>query len=283
MPSQRFVISVAENAFDRRPRPRALSLETLLLRLTTFRHRPDVADKRHLAGWIPAEFTATRRAENVTSVSCLVLDFDSGISVEAARAPWLTWTHLVYSSWRNHPDHPKFRVVLPLAVSVPGRGWPSAWTWAWEHAGHAFDEKCKDAGRMYFLPAIRGEGHPHFAHVHLTDELLELPWSEPAPVVRRPPAPVSVPRSDAERVARRRLNRMPEAREAFADALGARVAGPDGHRRAEDAICPGCGRLSAWFWIDLTGPMRRAACSHRNTCGWRGALTDLGSAGAVTS
>jgi hypothetical protein len=66
--------------------------------------------------------------------------------------------------------------------------------------------------------------------------------------------------------------RDPSARRALAIELRGQIA--DDGTTARGMQCPQCGRRSAWFAVQ---PERwyGAACSHRQTCGWRGRVTDL--------
>lgn len=277
-----FAITVYRDAFDRAPRGFTLSLPMLVERLTTFRPRPGLTDKRQLPAWSPARFVGGRRSEHAIEVSCMVLDYDDGLPVKEAVRPWEDWFHVVYTTWSHREGHPKFRIVLPLASPVPAVEWASAWNWAWERAERRSDLKCKDPSRTYFLPAVGSDAQPRLAFVSPKAPLLLIYSSPPVTTVFRPIRPLRVPARDVDRVARRRLATLPEVREAFANQLSSTIAGVPGHRRAENLFCPACGRPSAWFWIDLGGPMRRAACSHRNTCGWNGPLEALYGPGGGT-
>ncbi len=257
--------------------------------LTTWRHYPrptaitDLDPKLSVDCWSPAVYPAgcqRRQKAAVDAVTCLVLDFDDGTRMEEAAVVYQNFDHIGHSSWSHAEDHHKFRLILPLAQPVPGPEWPRAWQWViadWqarapETAGRP-DPACKDASRLYFLPAIR-PGAPRESWVHEGYYgPLSLPWQiiperRPPPIT--PLRPVLVCTSRAEREIQRRLNTEPVARRE----LGRVLSGAVGVELVRYVRCPGCGRLSVW-WSIHPDRRRTAACNHRSTCGWWGWLFDL--------
>jgi len=275
LPDLRLDISLFSNAWDPRPRAKTVKLDALVRALTTFRERIGLVDKRGLPAWSPARFQGERReASEVSAVSCLVLDLD-GAHPELVRSAWSDVFHVVHSTWSHTGVEARFRLIVPLARPVPADRWREAWDWAADRSPEA-DGSCKDPGRLYFLPAVREADQVRFSWTHeapLLDLLDELPAAqEDSPCL---PAPRRrVPRRLRDFVARRRLERDPGARERVADAVGARLAGVGGERRAEDAPCPRCGRRSVWFWL-APRSLRWACCQHRRSCGWTGPLEEL--------
>lgn len=230
---------------------------------------------------------ATRGAAGVEHVSCIILDYDDGTSIEDAVAAWGRWPLIVHTSWSHTDAHPRFRLVLPLADPVPGEAWLRAWTWAWDRSGGHIDEACKDPSRLYLLPALPRHDTPYRAFVRddggpllsvdwrsLDDPKGNGSWSRGAhSAVSTPRAltgRVRAPEDEARRVARLRLRTDRTTRERAAQWLNARIVG----RRAERVLCPGCGRLSVWFWVE-PGRQSTAICNHRNSCGWWGHLDEL--------
>lgn len=113
--------------------------------------------KRDLRLWSPALYRPgadKRGSQNVTHVSCLVLDYDDGTAIPEASTTWGAWFHLVYTTWSHTPDHPRFRLVLPLAFSVPAEDWDAVWSWAEEHAHFTIDPSMKSPAATYALPSI---------------------------------------------------------------------------------------------------------------------------------
>ncbi|UJR82040.1 Hypothetical protein I5071_41050 [Sandaracinus amylolyticus] len=122
--------------------------------------------KRDLRLWSPAVYREgwkERGSEGVTHVSCLVLDYDKGVRIPDAIALWQDWFHLVHTTWSHTPEHPKFRVILPLAVPVPAAKWESVWAWAERQAAGEIDPSMKGVAATYALPAVPHAEHPREA------------------------------------------------------------------------------------------------------------------------
>lgn len=284
----RFAVASIANVWDRdlvQRHPTWMALVTALTRFRVF----DVEDKRHLPAWTPclwkprARRSAGSNVHLVEHVSCAVLDYDAGETIAAASARFADWPHIIHTSFSHTPDAPRFRLVLPLARPCPTALWPLAWPEVAARAG-LVDTKCKDVGRIYFVPAIRVEDQPHEAHVEdpggaLFDLDLDrlaalVPTAAPRPV-RAAPRQVS-PRRQAREI-NERLKTDPGARARAAAELGAHLVGD----RATRIRCPSCGRNDVWYFITpREGGMRGAACNHANSCGWSGWLDELFKAAA---
>lgn len=117
---------------------------------------PDPTEgKRHLPAWSPASFLPGTRAknENVTELSCVVLDYDDGTDPEEVSEVWAGVAHVAYSTYTSQPNHPKFRLVVPLERPVSVRWWQHVWHHAAEASPGEPDPQCKNPGRVFFLPA----------------------------------------------------------------------------------------------------------------------------------
>ena len=262
---------------SRRPAlQRALSWPELCRALTQFR---DVPEKKAARSWSPVRLSQPRRERAyVAEVSCLVLDLDDGTPLDQVRAPWMPFTHLLHTSWSHTPEHPKARLVLPLAVPVPVAGderlWRRVWTWA-ALVSPTLDRKCKDPSRLYFVPSSPSETAVHrWAEVHRGEVLdlrrVDLPPDPLGDTRARAPASHAGDTPRAREVSRLRaladrLKVDPELRAAAAVQAGARLTGG----RAKGARCPGCGRPSVWWPLEPRDNPR-AMCDHRNSCGWTG-------------
>ncbi len=264
--------------------------------LTTWRHYPRPAAFPELNGklsvdcWSPATYPpdcARRKKASVVSVSMAVLDFDDGTTIEEAVRAWQHWDLIVHTSWGHTDESPRFRLVLPLEDPVPASHWPAAWRWLltrWEQqaprqesgalCGHP-DPCCKDASRIYFLPALRpGQGTRFSGASQGYAGLLHIPWRDlsttPSPRAIRPIRPVEVSPRHRDWTIRRRLDEEPAARRA----LGHVLEGAVGSELVRHVRCPQCGQPSVW-WAIQPERRRTATCNHRQSCGWWGWLFDL--------
>jgi len=283
----RFAVSAFPHARHPWPRRAEPDWAGLVRRLTDVRVRADISDKVALPAWSPAVFAPGKPRAKSTAValSSLVLDYDDGTPIDAAQATWSDWPHIVHTSWSHAPEHPKFRLVLPLAEPIPAALWSRAWAWAAARAPQ-IDSACKDASRIYFLPARPSADVPYEVRVHdepsglLHLDARDLPDPVPdafggaaaRPRVRRRSSLVG-PRGHS-RAVQQALKRDPAVRRRAADALGLTVRGEGPHAVAKGAACPRCGRPSVWWPIEPER-MRGAACDHRNSCGWHGWIDQL--------
>lgn len=285
-----FHASSFRDARDNRPTQHLLTWQDLVAIFTTWRlaKRTDKENGR-LPAWSPTEYAkgATRGKDNVLSVSCLVLDYDDGTTIEAVLDRWLHWPCFLHTSWSHTPDHHKARLIVPLEVHVPVEDWPLVWAWAYGRDDR-IDRACSDPSRLYYLPCLWGEDHPHKAMVYDEPSLLLHPdvedlraqhekkeqrpdgWGGLKRKVRRARAP-----SLDRRVVRQYRDLLkvdPAARTALASAVGGRIKGD----RAVDMTCPDCGRVSVWFpLLPSVDATPQAMCNHRNSCGWTGWLDEL--------
>jgi hypothetical protein len=115
--------------------------------------------KASLPAWSPAIYRAEARriAANVESVSCFVLDLDSGEPFDRVVDLVAGYYSLSHTTWSHLPAVPKGRIILPLLTPCPVEYWAEVWAagdrWA-QSAGVHMDQSCKDPCRLYFLPAI---------------------------------------------------------------------------------------------------------------------------------
>ena len=237
--------------------------------------------------WSPTTYEpgTTRGNRNVKTVTALVLDYDDGTTMEMASDAWWMWFHIGHTTWSHTPNHHRFRIILPLREPVPAEQWPLAWAAgleAWKEntvgVGGSPDTTCKDAARVFYLPAHRESqerhawvtenryplnlmprevGHPWWDKLRAR---LNTPKAQPMP-------PSSVSYGDVQNELKNRLAQCPDMRARWAMEMGANVS--DGVAR--DAGCPQCKRRSVWWWIDPS-QRRSAACNHKNSCGWYGQL-----------
>lgn len=96
-----------------------------------------------------------RAAANVVAMSALVLDYDSGTTLDAAADVWGDYYGAIHTSRKHKPDAHRFRVVLPLARNVSPDEYPIVWRWAQKlasGAGQRIDPATKDVARFWYSP-----------------------------------------------------------------------------------------------------------------------------------
>lgn len=245
-------------------------------RMAEFPARSGVADKRTLPCWSPY---APWGDAGAAKVGALVLDIDGGTSVEEALDRCAGWAMLLHTSWSHREETPKFRVILPLARTVPPADWTARWEVGTSAIGLSLDTTCKDPRRRYLLPAAPAADAPRRSVVALDRPALDLlalqlPPPPAAMALRASRPELHVPARLRDRAVRSRLLSDPDSRERVAAEIGARLGGEGEQRRATDIVCPACARASAWFYI-APSRLRRAMCNHRKSCGWVGGLEEL--------
>lgn len=165
---------------DNRPKPVALDWAQLVRRFARF---DEVSDKLAAKAWSPASFGGARKSENVRIIGLLVLDFDDH-SEDDVRRVLRGLRAVVHSTFSYTVATPRcFRAVVPLSRPVDVVPCPSLtskdspptaeqlaaaalcpFRRVWAHAAHATggDPKCKDPGRLYFVPC-HAPGNPTVA------------------------------------------------------------------------------------------------------------------------
>lgn len=227
--------------------------------------------------WSPVLYVAgkTRGACNVDHVSLIVQDFDDGTHWRDVLPRWEGHAAIVHTSWSHTPEHPKWRLVLPLAAPVPAADWLHVWAWADKRSGGA-DPACKDPSRIYYIPAAPQDRAEHFVHIVQEGALVA-----PPPVIVVPPTKRSVWAATA-RVHKLEHARSGDARPgeiykvdaAARQALGERLGGRIQGQAVKRIPCPSCGKRSVAWYIE-PGRKLQAWCNHKRTCGWSGWLDEL--------
>jgi hypothetical protein len=152
--------------------------------------------KKDLRLWSPVKYRdgwRERGSEGVTHVSCLVLDYDAGVPIPEATSVWSDWFHLHHTTWSHTPEHPKLRVILPLAVACPADRFEALWDWAHSRAGGDIDRQLSGIAATYALPVVPSIDAPRDAGSHpgplldprelglAIEEILRLPVRHASP------------------------------------------------------------------------------------------------------
>jgi hypothetical protein len=149
-----YALSFFTGKQDTQPQPKRATWQELC-RLLTHHETRQNKDGRLFS---PASYPAskTRAKANVEAVSLLVLDFDDGTPplplMKQCRAGGIAC--IIHSSYSSSRLFPKWRAVIPLARPVPADQWEPLFLRMAEHFGNGhIDASCKDASRMFYLPA----------------------------------------------------------------------------------------------------------------------------------
>lgn len=122
----------------------------------------EIDDKFAAPGWSPAIFNeCTRSKETVKTVAALGLDFDEGVTIEAAHEFFSVYQGSLHTTFSHTDEHPRFRVVLPFNRPVTADEYARVWETIYDRikrAGMTLDRGCKDASRFWFLPAVKPGG-----------------------------------------------------------------------------------------------------------------------------
>ena len=110
------------------PFGRELSLDANTLKMGLLAPIKTTSDKMSIPLWSPTRFKGEKRASsNALDVHCLVYDIDDG---ESDFESWrvfgehvLTYAH---TSFSHTPEHPKYRIIMPLRQPIPAEDWSRA-------------------------------------------------------------------------------------------------------------------------------------------------------------
>ncbi|SKC49522.1 DNA primase family protein [Paraburkholderia hospita] len=166
------------------PKMEALRLPQFL---AMFEKHSVIADKHSGKLWSPTIYPdgASRKSANVQAITALVVDADNGTPFVELAAKLEPFLYVVHTSHSHTPEHPKYRVVLPLAAPIASSEWSNAWPRMNLFVGGHADPATKDPARMYFLPSMPPDVEGHFVNQHegrliSVDDLPALPTAEPS-------------------------------------------------------------------------------------------------------
>lgn len=205
--------------------------------LSLFKESAEKAFYDSHPGWSPCRMRVpSRDNQHVETLSCLVLDFDSGdLSAEGAVLEFSEFSGVVHTTRKSTRAKPRLRVVLFLSREVTVDEHAKLWKLMSEQCPFKLDKATKDPSRFWFLPSLDGEGKPSQI-VELGSELFDVDMVLGSHVQTPPPStpPPSCPPPGGDAGAAS----CPPPSRARAYALGAiRAAaskiGPHGSRNAE--------------------------------------------------
>jgi hypothetical protein len=166
-PPESLIVAKFTSEKDNHPSIKTCTWPELAARLTKHEKRT----QKNGPAWSPATYPegTTRGNQNVLAVGLLVLDFDDGTPPERFIETWTGQglAFVVHSSFSSKQGAPKWRAVFPLIEPIPAASWPDAYRRMAAALGDgATDPSCKDAARLYYLPA-HPPGVVPFAHAQI--------------------------------------------------------------------------------------------------------------------
>ena len=259
-------------------------------------HEREPVEKIKGGLWSPASFNGSRCDQNVTAISCMVLDIDGGLDIGTAIAHLFvsnTKSYLHSSISHKHNGTHKYRVILPLAQDAR----PDEWLYYHKALGNwwidlckkeeSFDPKTKDSSRMYFVGYNTEDWREHHTKGKIInwkrraqdEKRLHLAEMKKRKIEQERRLAETKRRdkfvgnkgsySDKRRKMYELLRNDSMERESFARFMGAVVTGEGDTKRATRFSCPQCAKDDAtFFYIDPTR-YPSAYCNHRTSCGWK--------------
>ena len=129
------------------------------------------------AAWIPCSVLdeAGRRIQaNMHEAHLLVLDIDSGMSLEDVKSRLSGLEAAIHSSYSHTLEQPKWRVVMPLKEEIPANHLGELFDHFQARFDGLLDPACgHDPARLYYLPACPSDAESLFVFEHLTGEVLD--------------------------------------------------------------------------------------------------------------
>lgn len=129
------------------------------------------------AAWIPCSVIdqyGRRKQSNMDEAHLLVLDIDTGLQLEDVKRAISGFEAAIHSSFSHTPEHPKWRVVMPLKEPIPANDLAKLFDHFQERLGGKLDASCgHDSARLYYLPACPKDAQELFHFEHLQGEWLD--------------------------------------------------------------------------------------------------------------
>jgi putative DNA primase/helicase len=106
--------------------------------------------------FIPVQFSreGTRKANDVISISCFVIDIDTGdISNEQIKEKLSGLKYLAYSSYSHTPKKPRWRVIIPYSEAIVPCEHKNIYYHFQKLFGGNLDDRCSTLNQLWFTPA----------------------------------------------------------------------------------------------------------------------------------
>jgi hypothetical protein len=105
--------------------------------------------------------------KDVDAVTALILDIDGKFKKgkeefhEVVDPDWalglMSFRGVAHTSYNHTPEHPKYRIILPLKEPITTKQHHRLWWYFFEKLGRKIDPACKDASRIFYLPRAPDE------------------------------------------------------------------------------------------------------------------------------
>ena len=183
-PDLRFEVAFFKSERDNSPRTVEMPWGDLRDTLSRFDTRPEKSGPC----WSPTKYApgAKRGNAGVEMITVGVFDVDDGTDPEVIRGRLNSagYAYLIHSTFSSTDEKPKYRVVVPLAASVPSADWPDVFQrlCILVTDGHT-DPATRDPARIYYLPTARSGVEPF---LHVGD-------GRPIALADLPPSPIEIP------------------------------------------------------------------------------------------
>ena len=262
--------------------------------------RLNIKEKKQLPLWSPTVFRNDRRSgANAHALYFLVYDLDDGLTSFDTWRLFHKYLVMAHTSFSHRPQHHKYRIILPLANPIPATEWERASQAAldmWKSMvgrGEPDLGALHDKARAYFRYGIpHPESNIMADHPMFPNNYHQTAWSIGDPLdlkydhikIKRMDLLLSGIRPKSVKYNKPRVysNGKTALSEvmmssAFRSSMAVQCGGTVQGNQVRYVTCPGCGRKSVYFSIDLTLPSatKWPTCNHLNKCGWWGRFEDL--------
>jgi hypothetical protein len=150
------------------------------LNLRDYLAAPDNIKKYNKDGlaWIPCSTidpNGARIQSNMDKAYALVLDIDTGMPLNEVKEHIEGFEAVIHSSFSHSPEHPKWRVVLPLAEPIEAKDLTKIFDHFQADFDGRLDASCgHDPSRLYYLPACPADAERLFHYEHMDGAFLDV-------------------------------------------------------------------------------------------------------------
>lgn len=168
-----FDVSFFKNKHDNQPK---LNQHTWSQLLDLFK-TPNIRGSKDGLLIAPAKFNGKRAKANVEYVSLLMLDVDSGLTIDSAieTLKKTGYESVIHTSFSHSESLNKFRVIIPLDKPIPADQYSRLWHWGSCLFGNTVDQSVNDCSRIFYTPACSQENLGLFRFHHKEGKALD--WS----------------------------------------------------------------------------------------------------------